>query len=219
MKTVLKKSALWAVASMVRSCKNLTKTPLKKNQLYLLEILKQQADVPADDFLRGLPEPEKDLVFGELVKFAEANGIAEIDKKTVWRFFGGNEHIRKSAKEIKEDIADGAYAAELEDKMLVAHTLLPVTIAANKPELVGFYVNEGLHIKVFPLHSYLGEAELLVGHRVLVHFASIVDKVVTLELLQKLLKEQRENDLFKPAARKIKEIDYHNFFTPHACNM
>lgn len=201
------KGALASIFAVVVSCKQVMRTNLYPNQRYLIEQVKKRKDIEAADFLVGLPEKEKDKVFGAIFDFAKEIGAKRISKTVIWMFFGGQQHFEKSYGEKNELVEKRDLAEENANTFLFSHMLLVVDITGvNGEKFSGVYRNNGREVIFRDLNLLNPGLKVEKGSKVLVHFSSILDISVPADLEKYLMDEQKNIRRFMQACEEIPEI-------------
>ena len=213
--------AMRAVLMMAASCKEFSRTKISPNQRFLMDRIRDGKTMGCGEFERGLPEPEKDLLFGDLFDFCRSGGAGKISSEAVWRYFGGNRHIAKSKKDLLGDIKEGKLPAEFFDRMLVAHTLLPIKVRKSGDSYAGEYSNGKVRVVIKGLRNSMGSGNIAEDSFILAHFAVIADADPSPDLVEHLLSEQAGDDDFMDACLGVGNIDYDvlRFGAYNSCNV
>lgn len=196
--------AMQAVRDVMKSCKKLMLTPVTENQRYFLKILEKRSSVSTLEFLKGLPEKEKDRLFQDLFDFAGTQVSEIIPVWTVWKYFGGSRHIKKSF----EDIAQMKEANHISNELLLGHTLLPgkiTEIREGKIDVV--YSNSEIKILIKNININPGDV-IYIDNIVLVHFASVIKTNPEGPLVDIMLQNQSKDEMFISACKSARLIDY-----------
>lgn len=182
----------------------------KENIKSLLKILKANAPVSAETILINLPD--KDNILKALATTAFLQGRKIIDEPFVWECFGGEDHIVYVLELIRIKNLYGKKDKPFADKFLFSHLVIPAKITKSKEPISAIYKNGRIIVKMSNLvvHPFVGRVNK--GDKVLIHQATILSKEVDKNTENWLLKQQKQNEKYMRAAKKIKEIDFKKFW-------
>jgi hypothetical protein len=203
------KEAIRALVFIVVSCEPLCGLKKKGNEEYLVARMKENQDIAWSDFLSGFPEDSSDP-YQKLPSFAERLGKTEVDAETIYRFFGGREHVVKVSADIRK--------TGLEPRRMVVlfyHLVTPImieSIAKEGESFSGVYENRGILIKVKGLIAPKKISHTLKeGDKVLIHYASIVGTSPDKKLEADLLEEQWQIPEINEVIHGLEEVDFADF--------
>lgn len=203
------KEAIRALVFIVVSCEPLCGLKKRGNEEYLVRRLKEDRDIDWSDFLSGFPEDSSDP-YQKIPDFARRLGKTEVDAETIFRFFGGRDHVAKVSDDIRK-----AGAEPRRMVVLFYHLVTPITIESVEGEgrsFSGTYENAGKLIAVKGLiASRAVSPRIKAGDRVLIHYASIVGTDPGKELMEHLLEEQRQIPEISEVIGALDEVDFGQF--------
>jgi hypothetical protein len=203
------KKSLIAIFAMVMSCKRDLESPLTLNQKYLVSMVNRRKDIGAREFLKGLPEPEKDKVFKDIAKFAKKIGVEEITADLIWMYFGEDFHVRKVLNDIRRNKDLNSLITSKKSRFIVDHVAKVVEIIrVKKGKVRAKYQNGNISIILEGLRPMCKIQGLKKGKKVLVHFSSIVTHRISKDVVKYLKERQAKNKELMKACRNIRLIDY-----------
>lgn len=154
--------------------------------------------------------PQKTSMYSGINAYAFSLGANEIDERIVYRFFGSRVHVDF----VLDQISVMGMGGDFSDKFLFAHMLVPVTIiSVTADNITAIYENGDIKVYIsnLILHPSLSKEIVSEGQSILVHYAVVVG-VPPNETKECLLKEQALSREFMDACKRIKRIDYQEFW-------
>ncbi|MFA4817567.1 MAG: hypothetical protein WC608_02450 [Parcubacteria group bacterium] len=198
---------LLRTAGMMSSCIYLHNKKPEDKQKKLIIRARLKENVRFDEFLDAFP---LEMNTGEEIKrFAASLKKEAIDEETINLFFGGDPHIEYAIRECEENLLQG----DLRSLFIVFHVELPIEITETEGSLKGVYKNDPVEIFFDNLISLTEEFAIFrnmavkKGSRVLVHYGSIVATDIDKKTEKRILKIQRENEVFAKALKDVKRMD------------
>jgi len=151
----------------------------------------------------------EEVTYRKIEKFAQDSGKEIIDNDLLAEFFGGEPHFQKiigqlSVERVSEDFFH---------KTVFAHMEVVAEITQTDGTIEAIYKNGELFVKIKNLVLFPGDV-VLVGDKVLVHYAVILSKEISIETEKKIMKEQSARAEFVEACRYLANlggIDYAEF--------
>lgn len=208
---VLTKNGLVQMTRLIVSCRPIMSgVSVPENEKYLIALTKSGKDLDLSELKSGLPKntPAYKLFFDQLEEFVAKQDVRVIGEEEIWKFFGGESHIRSISGQIDFHNLKGVFAK----KILFAHILLPVEVTATEPCIVARYRNGEMEVEVSNLVSLISGMDVKVGESYLVHYASIVAGGFSDKIKQYLLEAQAESRRFVEDCVSVKKIDYGKFW-------
>lgn len=199
---------LLAMARIFVSCRPIMGGILTANQVYLIRHAKAGRDIALSEFMRSLPiaDPTYELI----AAFADGLGTHRITEDVVYGFFGGQPHFDKILGQIHEFKLKREFA----DRIFVAHILLPVVVTSDQDaesRVSALYRNGKVEVVLKNLVPSNGVAVSRDGSA-LAHYATIIDAYVSDSDAAHLLKIQAQQPEFMAACRRVKQLDYLDFW-------
>lgn len=197
------------LARIFVSCRPLMGKILTPNQEYLISHAKIGEDVNFHYFKHQLPLP--DDTYDKIMDFARSMGKESIDENVVWMFFGSGPHFEKISTQIndlKEYLKSG-----FAKKIYFAHILIPVEITGVDPFISAVYRNGKVKVKISHLVSTIKGAEISVGGKYLIHYASIIAECPDKPVEEYLLGAQAKRPDFMGACKFTEKLNYGKFWS------
>ncbi len=182
----------------------------KENIRSLLRILRIGAPVSVESIIANLPKRDDMLKVLEASAFLQGEGI--INESFIWKCFGGADHIAYALELIRIKDLYNKKDKSFADKFLFSHLVIPAEITKSEEPISAIYKNGRIAVQLRNLVVHPFVREVKKGDRVLIHQATILAREVDKDIADWLLQQQRKNKEYMKAVKRVKKIDFGNFW-------
>lgn len=204
------KEALKILAMNNASCKVFGEKKVK-NLKYLTACAREEKDFDYDELVANLPEVG--VMYVSIRSFARYLKKESIDQETILKFLGGQWHIQYVDDQTDMVNMQKRFGELFVDRFIFSHILIVAEITKVEENITARYSNGDVSVEIMNLvkHPFV-VSELVVGQKVLLHQALILEIDPTQAIEDELHSEQAASEKFMATARRIKVIDYAEFW-------
>lgn len=210
MSFLITKEALRILAMNNASCKVFGEKKIK-NLKYLTDCARGEVDFDYDNLVANLPEPG--IMYGSIKSFSKYLKKDKIDQETMLKFLGGQWHIQYVCEQTDMMKMSQQFGEIFAMEYLFAHILLVAEIVEISGIISARYLNGDMDVVISGLvkHPFI-KKELVIGHKVLIHQALILEIAPNDAIENELASGQLASIEFMAIAKKLHAIDYAKFW-------